>query len=168
MICRVVLAALLVSPPSASALEVDGVALLGPDDPLPSAVLEQVTCGGDDQPLGTRRPFAGGFVFTARCPGNHANDIAALVFAENEDGSGARLIRFARPKGEPSEELSNVRWDAARREVSELFVNPEDGICRTEGRWRLTGAKAELIFWRQTRDCDGKRGWRVLVDRRKR
>lgn len=168
MMLRLVPIALLASLASATALEVDGVTVFGQGDPLPATVLKQVNCGGEDQPQGTRRAFAGGFIFTARCPGNHANEIQALVFAAKEDGSEAQLIRFARPKGDPAEELSNVRWDAARREVSELFVNPEEDICRTEGRWRLTGSKAQLMFWRQTRDCKGKRGWRVLVDRQKR
>jgi hypothetical protein len=152
----------------ATALDVDGMTLFTGNDKLPSLVQEQVTCQTEDDPQGTRRPFAGGFVFTARCPGNHANSVQALVFAAGEDGVGAQLIRFARPTGAAAEELSNVRWDPARWEVGELSVNPEERICRTEGRWRLTGAKAQLMFWRETRDCDGKRGWRTVVDQRKR
>ena len=137
---------------------------------IPSAVSAQVACGTEPENI-TRRPFAGGFVFAWVCPGNNANYIQALVFATNESGEGAALLRFpqAARKGEPMEELSNIRWDAKARIVSQLFVDPESRICRSEARWRLNGTppKPELIFWRETRDCSGKRGWSVLVNKGK-
>jgi hypothetical protein len=80
-------------------------------------------------------------------------------------------LRFPGPhaRAKPAEELSNVRWYPAMRELTELFVDPERKVCRTEGRWRLDGKplRARLVFWRETRDCDGKRGWRTVVDRRR-
>ena len=133
---------------------------------IPAAVTAQVTCGTEPSSI-TRRPFAGGFVFAWVCPGNHANFIQALVFATRESGEGATLLRFPQPprRGEAMEELSNIRWDAKARIVSQLFVDPESRICRSEARWRLNGPKPALIFWRETRDCSGKRGWRVLVNK---
>lgn len=137
---------------------------------VPKSVAEKVTCGGPDDGM-TRRPFAGGFVFAARCPGNHANYIQTLFFAEDEQGTNARLLLFPRPgkksEANPSDSLSNIRWYPKQRELTELFVDPESKICRAEGRWRLDAkAQPQLIWWRQTRDCEGKRGWRVVVDKR--
>jgi hypothetical protein len=133
---------------------------------IPPAVTAQVACGTEPESI-TRRPFAGGFVFAWNCPGNNANYIQALVFAARESGEGATLLRFpqARRKGEAIEELSNIRWDAKARIVSQLFVDPESSICRSEARWRLDGTPPVpvLIHWRETRDCTGKRGWKVLV-----
>ena len=135
---------------------------------IPAAVTAQVTCGTEPSSI-TRRPFAGGYVFAWVCPGNNANYIQALVFAKRESGEGATLLRFpqAPRRGEAMEELSNIRWDAKARIVSQLFVDPESGICRSEARWRLNGTppKPALIFWRETRNCSGKRGWRVLVNK---
>lgn len=137
---------------------------------IPAAVTAQVTCGTEPESI-TRRPFAGGFVFAWVCPGNNANYIQALVFAKTESGEGATLLRFpqATRKGEAMEELSNIRWDEKARIVSQLFVDPESRICRSEARWRLNGTppKPELIHWRETRDCSGKRGWKVLVNKGK-
>jgi hypothetical protein len=138
---------------------------------VPQIVSDKVTCSGPDTGM-TRRAFAGGFVFAAPCPGNHANYIQALVFAEDVSGRNARLLMFPQPgrkgEGNPADSLSNVRWYGKQREVTELFVNPESKVCRTEGRWRLNSkAQPQLVFWRQTRDCDGKRGWQVIVDQRR-
>jgi hypothetical protein len=159
--------ALLVTGP-AGATDDGRVTIFTVADPMPASVRKVVTCGSEDDPAGTRRPFAGGFAFTARCPGNHANWIQAVVFASTEDGADARLLLFPQPpgRGEPADSLSNIRWDPARREVAELFVDPERRICRTEARWRLAGPTAQprLVFWRETRDCKGR--WRVPVGRR--
>jgi hypothetical protein len=138
---------------------------------VPKSVAEKVTCGGPDDGM-TRRLFAGGIVFAARCPGNHANYIQALVYARDEQGTEARLLMFLRPgkksDSNPADSLSNIRWFPEQRELTELSVDPEaDDVCRSEGRWRLDAkAQPQLIWWRQTRDCKGKRGWRVVVDRR--
>ncbi len=133
---------------------------------VPASVKQQVDCGTDADDV-TRRPFAGGFIFAWRCPGNHANQIQALVFAKDQDGAGARLLKFPTPQRKTNTEISNVRWFPKTNEVSQLFVDPETRICRIESRWRLTGKTAEpvLIHWRQTRDCKGRRGWVTLVNR---
>ena len=142
---------------------------------IPAAVKDAVLCGADDPETIFGRPFAGGYVFAWPCPGNHANFIQALVFAENKSGLGARLLRFpsSRRKNqgdeEPALELANVRWFPARRELLSFFIDAEGGgFCRTEGRWRLVGRKPEpvLVSFRKTRDCDGKRGWVTVVSPR--
>jgi hypothetical protein len=136
----------------------------------PKTVVEKIDCGMEPSFV-TRRAFAGGFVFAAQCPGNHANYIQALVYADNADGANARLLLFPRPGNKsdsnPADSLANIRWYPKAREVTELFVDPESKICRTEGRWRLDAkAQPQLVFWRQARDCKGKSGWCVAVDRR--
>jgi hypothetical protein len=119
----------------------------------------------------TRRPFAGGFVFAWRCPGNNANYMQALVFAPREDGTNAKRLSFpdVRRRNPAFTEVSNVRFDPAAREITHLLVDDEaPRICRSEARWRLTGETPEprLIYWRETRDCKGRRGWRVVLDKR--
>lgn len=133
---------------------------------IPEMVKQQVDCGTDPNGV-TRRPFAGGFVFAWPCPGNHANYIQALVFATDKDGAGARLLKFPRPQRKTDTEISNVRWFPKTNEISQIFVDPESRICRTESRWRLTGNQADpvLLHWRQTRDCKGRGGWVTLVNR---
>jgi hypothetical protein len=62
--------------------------------------------------------------------------------------------------------LSNIRWYPEKREIGHIFVDREDPeICRVEGRWRLEGSPPEpkLVFWRETKDCDGTTGWAVIV-----
>lgn len=134
---------------------------------VPETVKQQVDCGTDANDV-TRRPFAGGFVFGWRCPGNHANSMQALVFATDSDGAGARLLKFPTPQRKIHTEISNVRWFPKTNEVAQIFVDPETRICRIESRWRLTGKNAEpvLTHWRQTRDCKGHRGWITLVNRK--
>lgn len=136
----------------------------------PKTVVEKIDCGMEP-PFVTRRAFAGGVVFAAQCPGNNANYIQALVYADDAQGANARRLMFPRPgkKNEtnPADSLSNIRWYPKQRDVTELFVDPETRVCRTEGRWRFDAkAQPQLIFWRQTRDCEGKSGWRVILDRR--
>ncbi len=135
---------------------------------IPAPVIKQVNCGTEPDTV-TRKAFAGGHLFLWQCPGNHANWIQAVVFATREDGADARLLTFPQAgKRDAAEELSNIRWFAARNELTSLFLDPETRICRTEGRWRLEGTPPmpRLIFWRETRDCNGKQGWRTRVDRR--
>ena len=132
---------------------------------VPETVRQQVDCGTEADDV-TRRAFAGGFVFAWRCPGNHANEMKALVFAASADGSGARLIRFPTPNPKKTETgISNVRWLPKSGEIAQLFVDPESRICRIESRWRVEGARAVLTHWRQTRDCKGRGGWLTLVNR---
>ena len=42
-------------------------------------------------------------------------------------------------------------------------------ICKAEGAWRMEGKTPQpaLVFWRQTRDCDGKTGWQIMVNRKR-
>lgn len=153
----------------ATAQSGDDVVLDAGKREIPAPVLKQVNCGTEPDSV-PRKPFAGGYVFLWQCPGNHANWIQAVVFATCEDGMDARLLTFPQAgKRAPAEELSNIRWFATRNELTSLFVDPETRICRTEGRWRLEGTPPvpRLIFWRETRDCNGKQGWRTLVDRRR-
>lgn len=152
----------------AAAQSGDDVLLDAGKGEVPQAVIKQVNCGTDPDNV-TRKAFAGGYVFLWQCPSNHANWIQAVVYAPREDGADARLLKFPQAgKRGVSEELSNIRWFATRNELTSLFVDPETKICRTEGRWRLDGTPPapRLIFWRETRDCNGKRGWRTVVDRR--
>lgn len=134
---------------------------------VPETVKQLVDCGTDANDV-TRRPFAGGFVFAWRCPGNHANSMQALVFATDRDGAGARPLKFPTPQRKMHAEISNVRWFRKTNEISQIFVDPETRICRIESRWRLTGKNAApvLTHWRQTRDCKGHRGWITLVNRK--
>lgn len=136
---------------------------------IPSAVTAQVQCGTEPDSI-TRRPFADGVVFAWRCPGNNSNEVEALVYAPKADGNGAALLRFPQPGfKDPMEELANIRWDAKARELSQSFVDPQQRICRTEATWKLEGTPPApaLIFWRETRDCKGEKGWRVVVDKKK-
>jgi len=138
--------------------------------PVPIAALSE--CHDPANPGLTRRPFAGGVVFAARCPGNNANSVEELIWARDADGNDARLLSFPSPDerygGGPSTVLSNVRWYPGSAEIQEIAVDQEQDICRSEGIWRLRGMppQVENIHWRQTRDCDGNAGWEVLVDKR--
>ena len=135
---------------------------------IPKAVAAQVGCGTTPESI-SRRPFAEGFIFRWPCASNHANQIEAIVYASNINGGDARLLRFPMPgqpsKIKPAPEIANVTWFPPR-ELTSVFVDPETRVCRREGRWRLDGKKLapRLIFWRETRDCDGTRGWRTVLD----
>jgi len=133
----------------------------------PKEVLAAVKC---DAVLDfvTRETFAGGWLWKSKCPSNHANEISAQVFSRHKDGKDAKLILFPAPKGAPIEEISNAEIFPANREFNALFVDPEDGkICRTEARWIAENPlKPRLVFWRETKDCEGRTGWRVLVNRK--
>lgn len=134
---------------------------------IPAAVAGQVQCGTEPETI-SRWPFAGGYLFAWQCASNHANNIVAYVYARSPDGDGAKLIRFPAPErdNEPLEEISNARITEAS--ITHLFIDPEDQeVCRTEARWSLANGvlQPELVFWRETGDCDGKRGWRVRVNK---
>ena len=65
--------------------------------------------------------------------------------------------------------ISNIPWLPGTREIGEIFVDRETPpICRTEARWRLEGEerKPKLVFWRSTKDCEGKQGSVVVVGKR--
>lgn len=136
---------------------------------IPKAVASQVSCGTAPDSI-ERKPFADGYIFCWPCASNHANQIEALVYATNIGGTDARLLQFPMPgqpsKVKPAPEIANVTWFPEKRELASVFVDPETRICRREGRWKIDGKKPtpRLIFWRETRDCDGKRGWRTVLD----
>jgi hypothetical protein len=154
-----------------AAARAEGADIVAHSD-IPAAVMAAVQCDDTGQDM-LREPFAGGVLFRWQCPGSSANLIQALVFADDNDGRGARLLKFPRPghhkRGTgPSTELSNVRLILQSREIAEIFVVPEGGgYCRFEGRWRLSGEarKPVLVSYRQTRDCEGRRGWIKLFPR---
>ncbi|BBK42952.1 hypothetical protein STVA_29720 [Allostella vacuolata] len=137
-------------------------------DPVPAAVVARVTCDRVGM-SGQRRAFAGGFLFQVTCPGNHANHMQAFVLAAGADGQGARTLLFPGPgRTPPVDAIANPRINPRTRQIAELSVDPEAHICRSEARWRIAGPQAppRLVFWRQTRDCTGRRGWKVLAGRR--
>ncbi len=133
----------------------------------PKEVLAAIKCD-EVVDFVTREPFARGWLWESKCPSNHANEIAAQVFSRSKDGKDAKLIRFPVPKGAPLEEISNTEVYPANREFNALFVDPENKeICRTEARWIAEDPlKPRLVFWRETSDCEGKKDWRVRVNRK--
>lgn len=113
-----------------------------------------------------RRSFAGGFVFSRTCAGT---DQDRLVFATDRDGANARLLQFHRPEGRRVSALGDVVFTPADNEIAGTVGRLSRRICRAEGRWRMEGKQPSpaLIYWRQTRDCDGQTGWQVMVNRRR-
>lgn len=166
--------AILFVPPAAAATEMgDGTTLFGEDTPLPATVVALQDCGGESR-LGSRRPFAGGFVFAIRCASNNENLNQTLVFARDAQGHDAWPLLFPGPGGRREgfeDVLSNIRWYPDKSEIGELAVDndpdsrPIQNVCRSEGRWRLEGERPtpKLVFWRETWDCEGKTGWTVVV-----
>lgn len=138
---------------------------------IPKAVAKAADCGTDPDSI-IRERFANGWLWKWPCPSNHANQIEAHVFSFDKEGKDAKKIRFPTPhKGKNAwlEEISNVEVFPTTREFNHLFVDPEDkSVCRTEARWIARDPlKPQLVFWRETKDCDGKKGWRVLVNKKK-
>ena len=126
-------------------MDVDGDFYFDETTPTPAAVLALQDCDADAKTPAHRKPFAGGFVFAIQCPSNNENFMEALIFSEQEDGSGGWALKFPAPakrKGEAGGVLSNVRWYPKTREIGEIFVDRENPpICRTEARWKLEGEK---------------------------
>ena len=160
---------------TAAAIELeDGTLLFDEETPVPAQVFALETCGADEHGMATRRPFAGGFLFAFQCPGNNENSVQTLIFAGDESGTDAHLMVFPLPAhrgGGTQDTLSNIRRYPDTNELAEIFVDREmeqrvdPNICRTEGRWRLEENPPEprLVFWRETADCEGKTGWKVVV-----
>lgn len=172
---RAVISLVLLAPLAAAATELDdGTFLFDEAAPVPPAVVAQEQCGAEESGFATRRPFAGGFVFTLRCPGNNENFVQTLIFATDENGTDAHLLFFpglgTRREGF-EDVVSNIRWYPESNEIGSIAVDsdpdsrPTPGICRTESRWRLEGNAPEpkLVFWRETADCAGETGWHVLL-----
>ena len=147
--------------------EVDGDFYFDATTQRPTAVLALQDCDADERTPAHRKPFAGGYVFAVQCASNNENFVETLIFSEHEDGSRGWLLQFPRPTqrgGGVADTISNIRWFPKTREIGEIFVDRESPpICRIEARWRLEGEerKPKLTFWRETKDCDGKRGWIV-------
>jgi hypothetical protein len=155
----------------------DGTFLFDEETPMPPGVMATQNCGDDESGFGSRRPFAGGFIFTIRCASNNENFNETLVFAADAQGKDARLLLFPGPEGRRNgfeDVLSNIRWHPDKNEIGELAVDsdpdsrPTPNVCRSEGQWRLEGQPPEpkLVFWRETADCRGKTGWTVTLGRR--
>lgn len=143
-----------------------GAELLAEKD-VPRTVTARLRCSKPSGPV-TVRAFAGGFVFSQPCPsGTDTPD--RLVFATDRSGAGARLLQFVRPEGRRVSALGNVEFAAAETEIAGNVGRLSRRICRAEGRWRMEGKTPQpaLIFWRQTRDCDGKTGWQTMVNRKR-
>ncbi len=135
---------------------------------VPKTVTARLRCSKPSGPV-TVRAIAGGFVFSQTCPsGTDTPD--RLVFATGRDGTGARLLQFHRPEGRRLSELGNVTYTTADNEIAGTIGRLSRRICKAEGAWRMEGKTPQpaLVFWRQTRDCDGKTGWQTTVNNRKR
>jgi hypothetical protein len=152
----------------------DGTVVFDAETPAPPGVLSLVECGTEDSPYVTGQPFAHGFVFAIQCPGNNENFVQTLIFAADQQGNGARLLRFRGPgqrRDGFEDVLSNICWYPDRNEIGEIAVDsdpdsrPTPNICRSEARWRLEGTPPEprLVFWRETADCKGMTGWKIII-----
>jgi hypothetical protein len=135
------------------------------DKEVPAAVASRLKC---KQPSGTmtRQPFSGGFVFSQTCA-DGAEPLVRVVFATSRDGANARILQFHRPEGRRMSALATVAFLPADNEISGTTGRLTRLICRAEGRWRMEGKQPApgLVYWRQTRDCEGKTGWRTVTGR---
>lgn len=132
---------------------------------IPSAVTARLRCKSVTGPM-TRRAFAGGFVFTQSCT-DSGEALARAVYATTRDGAGARLLQFHRPEGRRMSALATIVFKPADNEIEGTTHRLTRRICRAEGRWRMEGKQPApgLVYWRQTRDCEGKSGWQTTVNR---
>jgi hypothetical protein len=134
---------------------------------VPASVTSRLRCSKPAGPV-TLRALAGGFVFSQPCPSGTDNP-DRLVFATDKSGAGARLLQFVRPEGRRISALGNPEFSASENEIAGTSGRLSRRICRAEGRWRMEGKTPQptLLFWRQTRDCDGKTGWQIMVNRKR-
>ncbi len=132
---------------------------------VPAAVASIMKC---KSPAGamTRRPLSGGFIFIRSC-GDAAEPQVYIVYATSRNGDDARLLRFHRPEGRRMSTLATVSVSPADNEISGTTGRLTRRICRAEGRWRMEGKKPApgLVYWRQTKDCEGKTGWQTVTGR---
>jgi hypothetical protein len=156
----------------ALAVQIDDEFYFDETMPVPAAVLALQDCDADARTPAHRKPFAGGYIFLIKCPSDNRNFRETLIFSEHEDGSGAWLLRFPHwplVGGAIIDTLSNVRWYPKTNAIGDVFVDPESKTpCRFEARWKLEGKLHEprLVFWRENDDCDGKKPWHVLLNRK--
>jgi hypothetical protein len=167
---RLLLAALLLFALPAFAQNAETEITYGKAD-IPKEIAAAAKCDtGPESIMGER--FAGGWLWRWPCPSNHANQISAFVFSRDKEGKDAKLVRFPTPhKGKRAwlEDISNAEVFPAAREFNHFFTDPENkSICRTEAAWVSPDPlKPRLIFWREAKACEGDKGWRTLIDKRK-
>ncbi len=133
------------------------------DKEVPRTVASRLQCKSPSGPV-TRRAFSGGFVFIQACA-DSAEALVRIVFANDRDGANARLLQFHRPEGRRMSALATAAFHPAENEISGSTLRLTRRICRAEGRWRMEGKQPApgLVYWRQTRDCDGKAGWQTVI-----
>jgi hypothetical protein len=135
------------------------------DKDVPATVASSMKC---KSPAGamTRQPLSGGFVFIRACADGTEPQVR-LVYATDRDGAGARVLQFHRPEGRRMSSLATASVLSAENEISGTTGRLTRRICRAEGRWRMEGKKPApgLVYWRQTKDCDGKTGWQTVTGR---
>ena len=150
---------------AAQSVSKDDVETIAEKD-VPAAVTSRMQCKSPSGPV-TRRRFAGGFVFSQTCT-TSSDQQDRLVFAPDRDGKNARLLLFHRPEGRRVSGLGNVAFASADNEISGTVGRLTRRVCRAEGRWQMEGKQPSpsLVYWRQTRDCDGKTGWQVMLNRK--
>ena len=150
-----------VEPADAKPAEMETLA----DKEVPARVASRMKCKSPSGPM-TRRPFSGGFVFIQSCA-DGAEPLVRVVYATTPGGAKARLLQFHRPEGRRMSALATVVFLPAENEIAGTTGRLTRLICRTEARWRMEGKQPApgLVFWRQTRDCEGKNGWRTVVGR---
>lgn len=135
------------------------------DKEVPPAVSARMRCKSVAGPM-TRRPFSGGFAFTQSCS-DGGETLVRVVFATDRNGADARLLQFHRPEGRRLSALATVAFLPAENEIGGTVGRLTRRICRAEGRWRMEGKQPApgLVYWRHTRDCDGKAGWQTVIGR---
>ncbi len=142
----------------------NGEVVAGKD--VPTVVASRMQCKSPSGDV-TLRSFAGGLIFSQSCT-TSSDKQDRLVFATDREGTNARLLLFHRPEGRRISGLSNVVFSSADNEISGTIGRLTRRICRAEGRWQMEGKQPSpsLVYWRQTRDCDGKSGWQVMINRK--
>lgn len=135
------------------------------DKEVPAAVASRMKCKSPSGPM-TRRPFSNGFVFIQSCA-DGAEPLVRVVYATTPGGANARILQFHRPEGRRMSALATVSFLPADNEIAGTTGRLTRLICRAEGRWRMEGKQPApgLVYWRQTRDCEGKTGWRTVTGR---
>jgi hypothetical protein len=131
---------------------------------VPASVTQRMRCKSTAGPM-SRRPFAGGFVFFQSCT-DGGDTLVRVVYATDPNGAGARLLQFHRPEGRRMSALASISF--GDDQISGTTGRLTRRICRAEGRWRMEGKQPApgLVYWRQTRDCEGKTGWQTVIGRR--
>lgn len=135
------------------------------DKDVPGSVASRMRCKSPAGPM-TLRPFANGFVFVQSCT-EGAEPLVRVIYATDRAGAGARMLQFHRPEGRRMSALATVTFFPAESEIAGTTGRLTRRICRAEGRWRMEGKQPApgLVYWRHTKDCDGKTGWQTVTGR---